>query len=165
MPTPNLRIAPLLLTLLLASASHQLSAATTQKNIQLTIKKQQYLTRDELRACMDDTDELAAKREQLRILGTLDQEAGAQIRAETEAITKEQETVPNDQAMINAINEKIQANNQRITERNASVNALNKQNNALNNESAALDKRCSYKLYTLDDKNAILRERQKKTQP
>ncbi|MEO8153139.1 MAG: hypothetical protein ABI605_08730 [Rhizobacter sp.] len=132
-----------------------------QANATDTPKVPQYATRDELRGCMNADDALKATRKKVNENMARNQASLATVQLEAVELVDEQRRVDaTDNTAIDAFNDKMAAHNKRVEQVNAQASVFKAGSDAYNDELLEYNRRCSTLVYRIDDRNAILKERE-----
>ena len=120
------------------------------------------ISRDELRACMDQQDRLTAMRAQvLQQQSALDQQRGEVARLDAELERKRSTLDPADAAAKQALDDEEARRNQMGEAYNARLPAFREQGSTLEKERQSWVDRCANKDFDEIDEFAIKRERQR----
>lgn len=117
-------------------------------------------TREEIRACLDEEDSLKPQRAALdRQLKEHDAEL-KQHQDEMNALVAQQPEVDTrDRAAVDAFNARMDAMNARVQGINERGEEFNRDQARFNARVAAMNKRCAALVYSLRDRDAVLKER------
>jgi chromosome segregation ATPase len=135
-----------------------LSAAAAQ-TLQLKKDAPQPLTRDELRACMDNEDSLQQrKRAQEAERAAIARENDEVSRLGRQLAEDARRTDTHDFSKVDGYNDRATAHDARLAALNARVERFNADVEQLNKEGAAHVERCAARPYDVADRDAILKE-------
>jgi hypothetical protein len=127
--------------------------------------KANLMTRDELRACLDERDAIAAERAQVQkenvALGSLQSDLK---RGETAIAERRSATDPADAAAAATLQAEITKHDEVVDQFNARLRALKEKNQALETRRASFVQRCESRPYDEMDEAAIIRDRRKAAQ-
>jgi hypothetical protein len=124
--------------------------------------KPKTMSRDQLRACMDQQDRVTAMREKvLQEESSLDKQRAEIKRMDAELATKRAALDPADAAAKEALGAEEEKRNQIAEAFNARLPVLREQANAVNAERQSWVERCADKDFDEIDEYAIKRERQR----
>jgi exonuclease VII large subunit len=127
--------------------------------------KANVMTREELRACMDERDAIAAERAQVQkenaSLGALQ---GDIKRGETTIAERRATLDPADAAGATALQADIAKHDEGVEQFNSRLRALKEKNQALETRRAAYVQKCETRSYDEMDEAAIIRDRRKAAQ-
>jgi hypothetical protein len=124
--------------------------------------KPKTMSRDALRACMDQQDRLAAMREKVvQEEASLDKQRAEITRIDTDLANKKAALDPSDAAAKEALTADEEKRNQAAEAFNARIPLLREQANAVNLERQSWAERCANKDFDEIDEYAIKRERER----
>ena len=118
------------------------------------------IARDELRVCMNSEGELAGKRQALEARGKRQAEEAAAIRVEADAMTEERDALQQRQASMDRFERKVREHNLRIKTAQAGADAVRAERETLNQALLAYNASCGLVSFSVEDKEAILKERE-----
>ena len=150
MSTRFLSLVAVAATCLVAVASHAQTASATS------------ITRDQLRTCMNNADELKAKAAQFEQRNAQSKEEQAAIRAESAQLNDEMKSAEGNQMRMDRVNRKVTAHNARLERANAALQALQKDQQEQNAAITAYNADCVGKSVNVEDRDAVMKERAEK---
>ena len=117
-------------------------------------------SRDEYRACLDESDQFAPRLPILQARLKEHNQDLKRLQEESEAHVATQPSVDtSDQAAIDAFNAKVESLNQRVKALNDQAEEFRKEQIAYNTQVAAMNKRCAGLVVSFKDRDAVRRER------
>lgn len=127
-------------------------------------KSPKFATREEIRGCMNSEEELSVSLKRLDGYISENRLALARMQAEAAEIAENQRRLDTtDEKAVDAFNTKVSDHNKRVQEVNSQAESFKVKGEAHNADSLAHNKRCATLVYRIDDRNAILKERQGKS--
>jgi septal ring factor EnvC (AmiA/AmiB activator) len=118
------------------------------------------ITRDELRVCMNSEGELATQRQALEARGKRQAEEAAALRAEAAELAEERDALQQRQASMDRFERKVRDHNLRIKTAQTGADALRTDLETLNQALLAYNASCGLVSFSVEDKEAILKERE-----
>jgi hypothetical protein len=121
--------------------------------------KPRTVSRDELRACMNSEDEIAARRKALQERGAKRTEQEAALRKEADEIKEEERHAQEDQWKESRYKRHVKAYMDKVAEYKAFTASINSEFDAVNQAVTAYNGKCGGISFLDEDKQAILQER------
>jgi hypothetical protein len=118
------------------------------------------VTRDELRACMNSEDDIAARRKALDEHVARRKADESALRAETDEIKAQQEHADEDQFKRRAFDRRVKAYQEKVKAFNAAGPALNTELDEVKKAIAAHNDKCGGIAFSPEDKEAVQKERE-----
>lgn len=119
-----------------------------------------YATRDQLRDCMDLEDALKARRKTLDAVSDAHEAQLTAIQAEDAKIVDVQGRLDHEsETAITAFNLLVADHNAHVKEFNKEADDMRASSDAYNADALALNRKCSKMAYSVDDMNAVMKER------
>ena len=145
---------------LLSIAPVLLLLAIALQGAQAQTKPDKLLTRDELRACMNSDSEQAVRRKALDQRNEQNRAEAAAIRAEAEQMTAEQKRIEEDHGSMDRFNRRVKTHNARVQVARATAESFRTDLESLNKALVAHNEECGGVSFRIEDKEAILKERE-----
>lgn len=147
-----------------ASAPHRgaflaLAALAAGAALAQTQPAPRVVSRDELRACMATEATFPARRQALQTRNQMQNELGAQLQADTQALEAEKKDAEGDARKMERFNRKVKAHNEKFDAARAALAAFNADMEALNKDIEAHNAKCAAIAFRPEDREAILKER------
>lgn len=116
------------------------------------------VTRDELRACMNNDTEIGTRRTALDARALQIRDEAAAIRLEQEQLAAEQKRIVEDQGSMDRFTRKLRTHNARVQGARANADQVGKEQEALNSSVVAHNSQCGRVSFKPEDREAILKE-------
>lgn len=117
------------------------------------------VSRDELRACMNSEDALAARRKDVEARNAAMAQESAAIRTEQKELAEEKQRLEEDQKPMDRFERKVRAHNAKVKEAQTKAEAVKADLVSLNDALIAHNQKCGGISFLPEDKEAIMKER------
>ena len=148
------------LTSITAISSGLLLAMFTLQGAQAQTRPAREVTRDELRACMNSESQLATRSQAVEARAKGNRDEGDAIRAEAQQLADEQKRIVADNGPMDRFNRKVKAHNARVQVARTEADSVRGELEATNKALIAYNEQCGGISYRVEDKEAILKERE-----
>lgn len=148
------------LTSINAISSGLLLAMFTLQAAQAQAQAPREVTRDELRVCMISEGQLATRSQAVEARAKGNRDEGDAIRAEAQQLAQEQKRIVADNGPMDRFNRKVKAHNARVQLARTEADSVRGELEATNQALVAYNQQCGGISYRVEDKEAILKERE-----